>query len=156
MTSTATNNTAICPQAMVVSTQQEVSQSSVPTLPGVMVNDVKVVNLTPHPIYLTINGEIVEIPISGQLARIIYDRKMVNTLLGISGYELRKAVFVGLPEQSDGIVYIVSGEIRAKLSERFEYLPDIYTSRPDVISPFGVTKIKLRGKEEKCATTVAL
>lgn len=153
---TTTNTPNICPQAMVVSNQTEVSQNSVPTLPGVMVNGVKVVNLTPHTIYLTLNGEIVEIPISGQLARIIYDRKMVNTLLGISGYEMRKAVFVGLPEQSDGIVYFVSGEVRAKLSERHEFLPDEYGARPDVISPFGVTKINLRGREEKCATTVAL
>lgn len=74
------------------------------------------VNMTPHEI--NING--LTFPASGKIARVT----QANVLVGYHEVvELMQACYgkvVDLPDPVDGVVYIVSGKVRAALPERYD------------------------------------
>lgn len=123
------------------------NQVSAPSLNGVVINGIKVINLVPHNVNIFMDGHIVEVPPSGQMVRVISSRELSNTMIGVQGYRIRNPKIVGLPDAQDGVMYIVSGEVRAELSH--------YEERPDVVSPYAITTVKIGGKDVKCANALA-
>ena len=87
----------------------------------------KIVNLTPHDV--NIIGEIGEVvqtfPASGELARCSVSREQVDV---INGIPVNRTIFgdvEGLPEQQEGIVYIVSALVAQAVKDRDDLLiPD--------------------------------
>ena len=91
--------------------------------------DIKIVNLTPHPIVI-INGEdSIKIEPSGELARCQTTRKVVGTL-SINGIDVpaTKTEFgevVGLPEPKENVAYIVSALVAQACPTRSDLcIPD--------------------------------
>jgi hypothetical protein len=119
------------------------------TLPGVMIKNKKVVNLTKHDINLKIDDEVFTFPASGQEARIVYNRNNVENPLEAVGYLLRAPRIVGLPEtETPGIIYLVSPMVRTQLTQDGE-------DRPDVYSPYALTTTPIKGRKAICATALA-
>lgn len=86
----------------------------------------KIVNLTPHDI--NIIGEIGEVvqtfPASGELARCSVSREQVDA---INSVPVNRTVFgevTGLPEQQEGVVYIVSALVAQATKRDDVLIPD--------------------------------
>jgi len=68
----------------------------------------KLVNLTPHPVVLALEGEERVIPPSGGVARVSTTTEVIGTLDGVPVVRTRIGQVIGLPEPEVGTVYIVS------------------------------------------------
>lgn len=86
----------------------------------------KIVNLTPHDV--NIIGEIGEVvqtfPASGELARCSVSREQVDA---INSVPVNRTVFgevTGLPEQQEGVVYIVSALVAQATKRDDVLIPD--------------------------------
>jgi len=88
----------------------------------------KIVNLTPHKLVL-MNEDLsvtAEIEASGQVARVATRAvKVDETPEGVPLYRTEYGAVEGLPAPQDGVIYVVSGLVRAAVGD----------SRPDVYSP---------------------
>ena len=90
-------------------------------------NGEKVVNLCPHPINIISplnKGEIIEIPQSGQVARV---DKLSPDIERHAGFPIRREVYreiFGLPSPMEGVIYVVSAPVINVLND----------SRDDVVS----------------------
>lgn len=82
-------------------------------------NTTTIVNLTPHSInFILPNGEKMEIPASGNLARVSVHTETVGE---INGIPITISVFgevEGLPASEDGVVYIVSSLVAQRCGDR--------------------------------------
>lgn len=78
-----------------------------------------IINLTPHTItFILSNGEKMEIPASGQLARVSVHTETVGE---INGIPITTSVFgevEGLPAPQDGVVFIVSSLVAQRCGDR--------------------------------------
>jgi hypothetical protein len=78
-----------------------------------------IINLTPHTInFILPNGEKMEIPASGNLARVSVHTETVGE---INGIPITTSVFgevEGLPAFEDGVVYIVSSLVAQRCGDR--------------------------------------
>lgn len=70
-------------------------------------NPIEIVNLTPHCVNLSINGEMTAIPSSG-LARCSETTTEVGTVFGVRFVKKSFGQVTGLPEPKKGTIYIVS------------------------------------------------
>lgn len=87
----------------------------------------KIVNLTPHDI--NIIGEIGEVvqtfPASGELARCSVSREQVDVINGIPVNRTVFGAVTGLPEQQEGVVYVVSALVAQAVDGRDDVvIPD--------------------------------
>ena len=108
----------------------------------------QIINLTRHALVLGQAG--IEIPPSGQFARIVWSRVALGSLLVDENAEMPvvkigpQGSVIGLPEAVPGRTYLVSPELRMFLT-----LTGI--ERKDVLSPFGI----LGQGEERFASALA-
>lgn len=94
-------------------------------------NNINLVNLTPHDIKIIINGETTTIPRSGQVARVTITSKVVGTVNGIEIRTPTPGDVEGLPEPKEGTMYIVSRLVADSPSVR---------SRKDILVPDGLVR----------------
>lgn len=85
-----------------------------------------IINLTPHTItFILPNGEKMEIPASGQLARVSVRTETVGE---IDGIPVTTSVFgnvEGLPAPKDGVIYVVSSLVAGRVLERSDvFIPN--------------------------------
>ena len=84
----------------------------------------KMVNLCPHDLTIyRANGEIVTLPKSGRVARIVAKTLPNDMIDGIIVERVYRDEIAGLPDPQEGVVYIASAVIAADVR------------RPDVLSP---------------------
>ena len=84
----------------------------------------KIVNITPHPINLQIDGEMVEIPPTG-LARCTTTVEDVSVIDGVRIVQTHYSDVIGLPPPNADTIYVVSALVLAALGG----------SREDVFGP---------------------
>lgn len=93
---------------------------------------VKFINLCPHPVHLVGDtGAVITFAESGQVARVDVKKQKKNVIIEIAeGVHLNMEVqevehiqITGLPEPTEGVLYITSSYVAQ------------YVKRPDVISP---------------------
>ncbi len=82
----------------------------------------KLINLTPHTVTLVAEERYVEIPPSGQLARVSVASRRVGEVAGIPIITSTYNDVVGLPSASEEVYYIVSAMVRAALPKRLDIL----------------------------------
>jgi hypothetical protein len=82
------------------------------------------INLTPHGITVRTDGGDVDIPASGQVARVAEQATDAGMLDGIPVVDCRLAEVTGLPPAMDGTIYIVSPMVSGAVD-----------GRPDVVAP---------------------
>ena len=79
----------------------------------------RVVNCTPHPVTIVVNGVVVKtIPTSGEVARLSVSTEPAGEVMGISVTRTLFGEPVGLPEPEVGTCYIVSQLVKNALPER--------------------------------------
>ncbi len=102
-------------------------------------DEVKVVNLTPHAITVVVSAEeTVVYPPSGQVARVSVTNERVATLNG--NIPLFRAVYgevVGLPPAETGVVYLVSAMLRGAVPARLDLVSPADLLRDDKGQPLG-------------------
>ena len=86
-----------------------------------------IVNLTPHPLVLVGTNGTLEVPPSGQIARLAVTRQQLDPVI-VDGVELpvsraSMGAVEGLPTPQDGVLLVVSALVAGAVS------------RPDVLSP---------------------
>ena len=90
------------------------------------------VNLTHHEIVLlNRKGEMLNIPPSGQIARVQYTPVMVDEVQGVPVMKLEYGEPVGLPEPKEGVYYLVSSTVKNAVG----------LSRPDVVANYGIERV---------------
>jgi hypothetical protein len=85
----------------------------------------KIVNLTPHKIniYNEAREQIFVIVPSGTVAKITVFMEKVGDILGVPIFKTTIGQPEGLPERSEGIIYIVSGMFRSHVKRDDLYQP---------------------------------
>jgi hypothetical protein len=91
---------------------------------------ITLVNLTPHILRLIIEGEIVDLPPSGEVADYEITYKRVGQVHGISLINASNGPIVGLPDQIDDNFFIVSEKVRLAVPDRL-----------DVLSPGSIARV---------------
>ena len=79
----------------------------------------KIVNLTPHAVNFCVDGNVLTIPASGQLARVSV--QTVPTGEVINGIPVMSSVYgnvEGLPAPQDGVVFLVSTLVAGRVTDR--------------------------------------
>lgn len=87
----------------------------------------EIINLTPHAVHIMdLNStEIITIAPSGTVARAKTERKLIGEINGISVFSTSFGELEGLPEQREGIVYIVSALAAQAVNNRSDiFIPD--------------------------------
>lgn len=85
----------------------------------------KFINLTPHGITVRTAGGDIEIPASGQVARVGEQSTDAGVLDGIPVVDCRLGQVTGLPEPVEGTVYIVSPMVSGAVKGRSDVVaPD--------------------------------
>jgi hypothetical protein len=80
-------------------------------------------NLTPHALNVRkADGTFLELPPSGTVARRSVERVVVGEIDGITVYASKFGPLVGLPEPTDGTVYIVSALAAQACADRTDVL----------------------------------
>lgn len=85
----------------------------------------KIVNLTPHPLTLVGNNGTLNVPASGQVARLAVTRQMLAPVV-IDGVELPVShpvlgAIVGLPDPQTGVLLVVSALV-AEAAQRMDVM----------------------------------
>lgn len=109
--------------------------------------NVKLVNLTGHPLTITNGTQIMTLPSEGR-AR-VNSRKRTIRKLSIDGLEIpvvgvQRLEVTGVPPPQDGVIYIVSG-IAADTA-----------NRDDVLSPGGLVRENNKGRVQGCTYFIRL
>lgn len=80
----------------------------------------KIINLTPHKVTIvnTEGTSIMEIPVSGIVARVTCETVQTGEIEGIPVTETSYSEVTGLPDPSEGIVYIVSSLVAQRCKDR--------------------------------------
>lgn len=87
----------------------------------------QIVNLTPHVLNLIgANGDVLNVPTSGTIARLTVASEAVGEAQGITLYRSVFGELVGLPEPSQGVLYATSALVKVRAQE---------LGREDVVSP---------------------
>lgn len=88
----------------------------------------QLINLTPHSLNLYTADGVVELPVSGQLARVRSTSVFVVEAGGMPVYETTFSDIEGLPEPQEGVHYVTSNLV-------LKALKTAGISRPDVLAP---------------------
>ncbi len=104
----------------------------------------KLINLTPHPItiYNQDNNIVMNIPPSGQVARVATIPKIVDSVNGVPIRQIEYGDIVGLPEPQPDTIYIVSTVVIIALRAKG-------INRMDVVSPDTNPDSSVRDSEGK-------
>ena len=86
----------------------------------------KFVNLTPHELNLNPNVASINIPPSGIIARVSVEREKVAHINGVEVSRVQYGEPVGLPDEEDGVFFIVSAMVASHPSIK---------NRKDVLYP---------------------
>ena len=76
----------------------------------------KIVNLTPHDVVVLQNGVQTSYPSQG-VARVEEQLKLVGYFDGVAEFEATYGDITGLPEPQNGVIYIVSGQLKNAAKE---------------------------------------
>ena len=104
----------------------------------------EIINLTPHAVTLITDYSEIVIESSG-IARASESRKFVEFVNGIPLHEISLGAVFGLPEEQDGIAYIVSRIVSEALPERNDlYIPDrvVRDGKGQVVGCLGLGIVK--------------
>jgi len=83
----------------------------------------KIVNLTTHTVKIVKDGgEIIEIPPSGQVARVELSYKEIDNVDGIPIIEIQYGDVIGLPKPQEGVYYVVSSVCKNAVPDRKDVL----------------------------------
>jgi hypothetical protein len=103
--------------------------------------NVKIINLTGHPLTITDGEKIMTLPSEGRV-RVDSSKKTLRTVwyegIGMPVVGIKRKEVTGLPPPEDGVVYIVSG-IAADTA-----------NRDDVLSPGGLVRENGKGRVMGC------
>jgi hypothetical protein len=88
----------------------------------------QLINMTPHALTLYTADGVVELPVSGQLARVRSSSVFVGEVGGMPVYENAFSEVEGLPEPQEGVHYVTSSLV-------LKALKTAGISRPDVLAP---------------------
>lgn len=69
----------------------------------------KIENLTPHTVTVSIGDELITFPPSGRVARVATNLESAPALNGVPTWYQTFGAIVDLPEYTDGVLYVVSG-----------------------------------------------
>lgn len=84
---------------------------------------VEIINLTPHTLNIQReDGSMLEIPASGQLARLAESRETLTSVSGIAVNRAKYGEITGLPEAKNGKIFVVSAMVLAQVKNR----PDVF------------------------------
>jgi len=97
-------------------------------------------NLTPHTINETVSGR--NFPPSGEVARVSVEYVPAGEIDGIPVFAAEYGDVTGLPEPKPGTVYIVSGLVLARCSERSDVVAPGDLVRDDAGKPVGCRGFK--------------
>jgi len=86
-------------------------------------NNIKIVNLTPHDINVIVDGDVTVIPRDGTVARVNQISTVVDKINRIPVSVVRFGDVVGLPDPVPGVIWIVSALVKQAVN------------RSDVVSP---------------------
>ena len=90
----------------------------------------KIVNLTPHPLNLMMDGEEIVIPPSGVIARAREERKLIEVISyagrEIPVYEVAYGEVENLPEPEAGVIYVVSSLAAQAVRRSQPHRRDVY------------------------------
>jgi hypothetical protein len=86
-------------------------------------NNIKIINLTPHDINVIVDGDVTVIPRDGTVARVNQISTVVDKINGIPVSVVRFGDVVGLPDPVPGVIWIVSALVKQAVN------------RSDVVSP---------------------
>lgn len=90
-----------------------------------MVTIMKITNLTPHPLNIEVNGEMVTIPPTGTIARVTQTTKEVGTIAGITVVENVFGEVENLPP-ADGTLMVVSALVKGRTNQENVFNPAEY------------------------------
>lgn len=76
------------------------------------------INLTPHTINIVTDGETINVPPSGDVARVATNYRVVDNINDVPIYECFYGDLTGLPEANGVDRYIVSGMIKTAVPHR--------------------------------------
>ncbi len=96
-----------------------------------------VVNLTPHTIKIMGDDSIIEIPASGEVARVSMEDNLIMMLDGVRIVKTSYGPVVGVPDAKDGVVYLVSNLVRLALPNRTDLLAPGQLVRDEAGNPIG-------------------
>lgn len=84
----------------------------------------QIINLTPHAIHLVDEtGEIARVfEPSGSVARVVLEERYAGTIEGLPVVTVVQRGIDGLPEQRDGVLYLVSSPVRSYCGLRNDLL----------------------------------
>jgi hypothetical protein len=86
-------------------------------------NNIKIINLTPHDINVIVDGDVTVIRRDGTVARVNQISTVVDKINGIPVSVVRFGDVVGLPDPVPGVIWIVSALVKQAVN------------RSDVVSP---------------------
>jgi len=78
---------------------------------NIMENNGRVVNLTPHDVVIVRYGKQTTYPSQG-VARVSEKYKSLGFFDGIEQFDVEYGEIVGLPEPTEGVLYVVSGRLK--------------------------------------------
>ncbi len=77
----------------------------------------KIVNLTPHPVTVLRNGVQKTYPSEG-VARVSEEYTSMGYFDGVEEFDVRYGEIIGLPEPQEGVLYVVSGQLKNAAKEK--------------------------------------
>ena len=105
---------------------------------------INLVNLTPHAIVVVGDGAIT-VPPSGTVARVAATTAEVRRVNGIPCLAVSYGDVQGLPEASEGTMYIVSGLVRAAVPHRIDVASPGELVRDSEGKPLGCRGLAVNG-----------
>ena len=89
-------------------------------------NNINIINLTPHEVNIILeNGNIINIPASGTIARCKVERQIINNINGIPITQTKFGEIEDLPDPQPNTIYIVSSLVAQAVPHRTDvFIPD--------------------------------
>jgi hypothetical protein len=91
----------------------------------------KLVNLTPHAIKIRINGEIIEVPPSGVITRVVSKDEIVDQIDNIPVVLTKFGEVSNLPQPEENTYYLVSSLVAERVKRPDVLAPDTMTAERD-------------------------
>ena len=101
-----------------------------------------IINLTPHTLNIHNPQGIINLPSSGKV-RVSTEYKHVDTINGVEVFECEYGRVEGLPEAKDGVIYIVSGLVKAAVPNREDVMSPGELVRDEHGRPIGCRGLRV-------------
>lgn len=100
------------------------------------------INLCPHAVNFVLNGEDIQVPASGQLARCrAITVRTGDLFMGIPVSRTEYGAVEGLPDVMSHVGYVVSGLVKGRVPERMDVFAPSETIRNDAGQVAGATSL---------------